>query len=72
MPARDPPKGHLFDIFPFSLLVHALTKKGKSVKGKKGARERAKRRIHNHNIPLEITLYLVRYVSPVIVFTPGI
>lgn len=32
LPARNPPKYHLFDLFPFSLLVHALTKRGKDVK----------------------------------------
>ena len=35
LPARMPPKYHLFDLFPFSLLVHALTKRGKDVKVRK-------------------------------------
>jgi ion channel-forming bestrophin family protein len=61
LPARMPPKYHLFDIFPFSLLVKYLTKRGKDVKGKKGARLRARlRNAGSHNLPLEITLYLVR------------
>jgi ion channel-forming bestrophin family protein len=57
-PSRMPPKYSLFDFFPFSLLVHALTKKGKNIKGKKAARARAKLNI-SHNLPLEISLYLV-------------
>lgn len=63
LPARMPPKYHLFDLFPFSLLVKALTKRGKEVKGKKGARLRAKLKsqaVTSHNLPLEISLYLVR------------
>lgn len=65
LPARMPPKYHLFDLFPFSLLVKMLTKRGKEVKGKKGARLRAKMRNRNvtHNLPLEISLYLSSYIS---------
>ncbi len=83
LPARNPPKYHLFDLFPFSLLVHALTKRGKDVKvspvqapvvaealmeveqGKKAARIRAKLRSKTvtHNLPLEISLYLVRILE---------
>lgn len=60
-PARMPPKYSIFDVFPFSLLVKALTKKGKNVKGKKAARMRAKMRKGGttQNLPLEISLYLV-------------
>lgn len=60
-PARMPPKYHLFDLFPFSLLVRMMTKSGKEVKGKKAARLRAKLRDNtvSHNLPLEISLYLV-------------
>lgn len=60
-PAKMPPKYHLFDLFPFSLLVRVLTKRGKELKGKKAARLRAKMRNKavSHNLPLEITLYLV-------------
>ena len=63
LPARNPPKFAIFDVFPFSLLVHQLTKRGKDVKGKKAARLRASMREHivSHNIPLEISLYLVRF-----------
>ncbi|OSD07945.1 UPF0187-domain-containing protein [Trametes coccinea BRFM310] len=65
LPARMPPKYHLFDLFPFSLLVHALTKRGKDVKGKKAARIRAKLRSRTvtHNLPLEISLYLSSYIA---------
>lgn len=60
-PAYMPPKYHLFDVFPFSLLVRRLTKEGKEVKGRKAARLRAKIRAAavSHNLPLEISLYLV-------------
>jgi hypothetical protein len=65
MPAYLPPKYSLFDLFPFSLLVQFLTHQGKEVKGKKGARLRAKLRDHavSHNLPLELSLYLVRLPS---------
>lgn len=63
LPARNPPDFAIFDVFPFSLLVHQLTQRGKDVKGKKAARLRASMRDHvvSHNIPLEISLYLVRF-----------
>jgi len=62
-PARNPPQFAVFDVFPFSLLVHQLTKRGKKIKGKKAARLRAAMREHNnsHKIPLTISLYLVRF-----------
>ncbi|KAH9050217.1 UPF0187-domain-containing protein [Lactarius hengduanensis] len=65
LPARDPPKYSYFDLFPFSLLVKFLTKRGKTVKGKKGARLRAKLRTESgtHNLPLEISLYLSTYIA---------
>ncbi|KAI0360743.1 UPF0187-domain-containing protein [Trametes cingulata] len=65
LPARMPPKYHLFDLFPFSLLVHILTKRGKEVKGRKAARIRAKLRSKTvtHNLPLEISLYLSSYIA---------
>lgn len=61
LPARNPPEFAIFDVFPFSLLVRQLTKRGKDIKGKKAARLRASMRDHvdSHNIPLEISLYLV-------------
>lgn len=61
LPARNPPEFAIFDVFPFSLLVRQLTKRGKDVKGKKAARLRAKENIVSHNVPLEISLYLVGF-----------
>jgi putative membrane protein len=68
LPAHMPPKYGIFDLFPFSLLVHFLTKRVKEIGGKKAARMRAKLRstVSSHNIPLEISLYLVRYPSSII------
>jgi hypothetical protein len=60
LPASMSPKYHIFDLFPFSLLVKMLTKRGKDIKGKKAAKLRAKMRdnVISHNLPLEISLYL--------------
>lgn len=65
-PAYMPPKYHLFDLFPFSLLVGTLTARGKEVKGKKAAKIRAQMRKNSisHNLPHEISLYLVSWASP--------
>ncbi|KAG1741668.1 Bestrophin, RFP-TM, chloride channel-domain-containing protein [Suillus lakei] len=72
LPAMNPPKYSLFDLFPFSLVVRLLTKdgvdkKGLNVKGRRAARRRAAMRNHrgrhSYNIPLEISLYLGSYVS---------
>ncbi|RDB30055.1 hypothetical protein Hypma_013889 [Hypsizygus marmoreus] len=65
MPASMPPKYHLFDLFPFSLLVQWLTKRGREIKGKKAAKLRAKMRKNavSHNLPLEISLYLSSYIA---------
>ncbi|PFH51581.1 hypothetical protein AMATHDRAFT_74791 [Amanita thiersii Skay4041] len=66
LPATMPPDYHIFDLFPFSLLVRWLTEKGREVKGKKAARLRAKmRRNISHNVPLEISLYLSSYVAAI-------
>ncbi|KAJ3933930.1 MAG: Bestrophin, RFP-TM, chloride channel-domain-containing protein [Lentinula lateritia] len=64
-PAKMPPKYHLFDLFPFSLLVRVLTNRGKELKGKKAAKLRAKmkNKSASHNLPLEISLYLSSYIS---------
>lgn len=61
LPASMPPKYHIFDLFPLSLLIKFFTKRGKELKGKKAARLRAKMRDRtiSHNLPLEISLYLV-------------
>lgn len=63
LPARMPPKWYILDLFPFSLLVKALTKSGRELKGKKAAKLRAKLRNRgiSHNLPLEISLYLVSW-----------
>ena len=62
LPAHNPPQFAIFDVFPFSLLIRRLTERGKNVKGKKAARLRAMRHLaDSHNIPLEISLYLVRF-----------
>lgn len=58
-PSSNPPKWGAFDLWPLSMLVKLLTKKGKNVTGKKAAKERAKNTVVSHNIPLEITLYMV-------------
>jgi putative membrane protein len=60
-PAYMPPKYHFFDLFPFSLLVGTLTARGKDVKGKKAAKIRARMRKNaiSHNLPHEISLYIV-------------
>ncbi|KAK7052508.1 Bestrophin, RFP-TM, chloride channel-domain-containing protein [Favolaschia claudopus] len=71
LPGRMPPKYHLFDLFPFSLLVRFLTKRENAVegrgkvKGKKAARLRAKMmgNVGSHNLPLEISLYLSSYIA---------
>ncbi|KAF7377963.1 hypothetical protein MSAN_00220200 [Mycena sanguinolenta] len=64
-PGSLPPKYHLFDLFPFSLLVRSLTKRGAELKGKKAARMRARMTSKgaSHNLPLEISLYLSSYVA---------
>lgn len=63
LPARMPPRYSYLDLFPFSLLVKPLTRRGKKVRGKKAALLRAK--LHqekiSHNLPLEISLYIVRF-----------
>ncbi|KAF8880641.1 UPF0187-domain-containing protein [Infundibulicybe gibba] len=62
LPAHMPPSHHIYDLFPFSLLAKVLTRRGREVGGRKAARMRAKMRDHavSHNVPLEISLYLVR------------
>jgi hypothetical protein len=67
LPARNPPPFGIFDIFPLTLLVKPLLRHGFDVGGKLAQKTRAKlsgeRPVGasvSHNIPLEITLYLVR------------
>jgi ion channel-forming bestrophin family protein len=61
LPARLPPRYSYLDLFPFSLMLKFLIRRGKPVKGKKATRLRAKLRHQaiSHNLPLEISLYLV-------------
>jgi hypothetical protein len=67
LPSRNAPKFSMFDLFPFTLLVKPLTKRGFDLGGKTAQRARAKLGfgrgldgdVVSHNIPLEITLYLV-------------
>ena len=62
LPARIPPQYSYFDVFPFSLMVKFLIKRGRKIRGKKAARLRAK--LHHprtENLPLEISLYIVRF-----------
>ncbi|KAG8937755.1 hypothetical protein FRC00_001175 [Tulasnella sp. 408] len=65
LPANDPPKWAMFDVFPLSLFIKPLLKKGKSVGGKKAAKLKAKEGNVNHNIPLEITFYLSSYIAEI-------
>lgn len=60
LPASNPPKWGVFDVFPLSMFIKTRAKHGKETKGKKAARMRAKMgNNQSHNIPLEISLYLV-------------
>jgi len=71
LPARNPPPFGIFDIFPLTLLVKPLLRHGFDIDGKRAQKIRAKLsgggggrgptgEVVSHNIPLEITLYLVR------------
>jgi hypothetical protein len=63
LPARMPPRYSYLDMFPFSLMLKFLIRRGKQVKGKKANRLRVKLNhdAGSHNLPLEISLYLVRF-----------
>ncbi|KAH7907058.1 Bestrophin, RFP-TM, chloride channel-domain-containing protein [Hygrophoropsis aurantiaca] len=69
LPAQMPPKYSVFDIFPFSLLVKLLSRRGLEVSGRKAARLRAAGMGRpnpaggSHNVPLEVSLYLSSYIS---------
>ncbi|KAG8935197.1 hypothetical protein FRC01_007430 [Tulasnella sp. 417] len=65
LPSNDPPKWAMFDVFPFSLFIKPLLKKGKTVAGKKAAKLKAKEGNVNHNVPLEITFYLSSYIAEI-------
>ena len=67
LPASQPPRYSIFDVFPFSLLVKLLEKSGRGVEGKKAARYRAKSVVTDRNVPLEISMYLVSLVYSIFV-----
>ncbi|KAF9450845.1 UPF0187-domain-containing protein [Macrolepiota fuliginosa MF-IS2] len=66
-PSSMPPKYHLVDLFPFSLLIKFFLERGRSVQGRKAARLRAKMQSMSvsHNLPLEISLYLSSYIAAI-------
>jgi hypothetical protein len=49
-------------------MVKFFTKRGRKLKGKKAAALRAKLQHHTQNLPLEISLYIVRFHSDGAVF----
>ncbi|CAG8633369.1 4337_t:CDS:10, partial [Acaulospora colombiana] len=67
-PSRNPPPFHIFDIWPFYLCIRSIQKRGRRLKGKRALRDRAQNRDKDtkdgvENVPLEITLYLSRYIA---------
>ncbi|KAJ3568237.1 hypothetical protein NP233_g5846 [Leucocoprinus birnbaumii] len=67
LPGRNPPSHNIMDLFPFSILVPILARHYQSVPGRKAARLRAKLQtmLVSHNLPLELSFYLVGAVSSV-------
>jgi len=65
LPARIPPQYSFLDLFPFSLLVRFLVRRGRVISGKKATLLRAKLRHQSasHNLPLQISLYLSSYIA---------
>jgi predicted membrane chloride channel (bestrophin family) len=64
LPAKKPPKYHLLDLFPFSLLVRFLSQNYKDRQSKRAKmKELLRRKRVNHNLPLEISLYIGSYVT---------
>ncbi|KAJ7062112.1 Bestrophin, RFP-TM, chloride channel-domain-containing protein [Mycena amicta] len=66
MPGHMPPKYHLFDLFPFSLLVKCLTRRSREIESERAARIRAKilrEKEKACNLPLEISFYLSSYIA---------
>lgn len=57
-PGYLPPTYPLLDLFPFSIIVKYLARHGKGGKGMSARRARLQTTA-THNIPLEISLYLV-------------
>lgn len=66
MPAYMPPKSGFWDAFLFPTLVEFLVSCGKMMNGRRAARIQA-RMIgqRSHNLPLEISLYIVCLLFPV-------
>jgi ion channel-forming bestrophin family protein len=65
-PSRNPPPFHIFDIWPFYLCIRSIQKRGRKLKGKRALRDRAMNKDAKdgvENVPLEITLYLSRYIA---------
>lgn len=62
-PASNPPRWGVFDVWPLTMIGNMLIRAGRKISGKKGAKDKAKKNIISHNIPLEITLYLVCFGS---------
>ncbi|CAE7122751.1 unnamed protein product [Rhizoctonia solani] len=61
LPAKNPPKWSIYDIWPLSLLAQALPDRFES--GKTAARLRRMRCPITLNVPLEITFYLSSYIA---------
>jgi hypothetical protein len=62
--ASKPPKYHLLELFPFSLLVTFLSQKYKDKQSKRAKmKELLRRKRVNHNLPLEISLYISSYIA---------
>ncbi|KIM22990.1 hypothetical protein M408DRAFT_78157 [Serendipita vermifera MAFF 305830] len=63
LPSKNPPPYHIFDMWPFSLCIRAIQKRGMDLGGRKALRDRARNRVGADNVPLEITHYLSSYIS---------
>lgn len=62
-PASNPPRSGICDAWPFSLLAKSLKSEGKHVNENRAKKERVWQEPVSHNIPLEITWYLVSTCS---------
>ncbi|CAE6494638.1 unnamed protein product [Rhizoctonia solani] len=65
-PVNNPPGWAIYDMWPFSYLVHAsagVTQSGNHIAGTKAAKVRVMQRVVTLNVPLEITFYLSSYIS---------
>lgn len=65
IPGYKPPNWRILELWPFSLLKGRRIRSAKNAKGDRAKKIRAKmlNKATSHNIPLEITLYLVRSAS---------